>query len=142
MRRKSPRIRNAIRLAEQAFRGSRATMRPCDSEKELGDLIDAYIRRAGGDGMAFPPIVGVGDRSALPHMTLSNRRACEADFLLVDWGARANLYHSDLTRMLWAPGAERKRAVESRLRKIYTVVLRSADSSHRRTTAGRLGQGG
>ena len=49
--------------------------------------------------MAFPPIVGVGDRSALPHMTLSSRRVAEADFLLVDWGVRAGLYHSDLTRV-------------------------------------------
>jgi Xaa-Pro aminopeptidase len=115
-------IRNAIRVAEQAFSAFCATLRPSDSEKEAGDLIDGYIRRAGGDGSAFPPIIGVGDRSALPHMTLSSRRVSEASFLLVDWGARANLYHSDLTRMLWAPNATRQRDVESKLRKIYTVV--------------------
>ena len=116
-------IRQAIRVAEQGFSALRATLRPSDSEKETGDLLDFYVRRAGGDGMAFPPIVGVGDRSALPHMTLSSRKVADADFVLVDWGARLNLYHSDLTRMIWAPGASRKRAVESRLRKIYTVVL-------------------
>jgi Xaa-Pro aminopeptidase len=115
-------IENAIRIAEGAFIAFEATLRPGDSEKEAGDQIDWFIRRAGGDGVAFPPIVGVGDRSALPHMTLSNRRISEADFLLVDWGAKANLYHSDLTRMLWAPQSARKRAVESKLRKIYTVV--------------------
>jgi Xaa-Pro aminopeptidase len=116
-------IRNAIRVAEQAFAALRATMRPSDSEKELADLLDGYVRRAGGDGMAFPTIVGVGDRSALPHCPQSDRRLSESPFLLVDWGVRARLYHSDLTRVLWAPGQSDRRAVESKLQKVYTVVL-------------------
>jgi Xaa-Pro aminopeptidase len=115
-------IKNAIRVAEQAFTALRATMRPSDSEKELADLLDGYVRRAGGDGMAFPTIVGVGDRSALPHCPLSLRRLSEAPFVLIDWGVRAGLYHSDLTRVLWARGGQRE-AVESRLEKMYTVVL-------------------
>jgi Xaa-Pro aminopeptidase len=118
-------IRRAIRVAEQGFAALRATMRPTDTEKELGDLLDGYVRRAGGDGMAFPTIVGVGDRSALPHSTLSDRRLDTAPFLLVDWGARVGLYHSDLTRVLWAPGGPSRRAVESRLEKMYTVVLQA-----------------
>jgi Xaa-Pro aminopeptidase len=116
-------IREAVRVAEQAFAALRATMRPSDTEKEVADLADVYIRRAGGDGVAFTPIVGPGDRSALPHMTLSNRRVDSGDFVLVDWGAKLNRYHSDLTRVIWSPGSSRKRAVESKLRKIYTVVL-------------------
>jgi Xaa-Pro aminopeptidase len=115
-------IRRAIRVAEQGFAALRATMRASDSEKELADLLDGYVRRAGGDGMAFPTIVGVGDRSALPHCPQSDRRLSEAPFVLVDWGARAGLYHSDLTRVLWAPG-DGRRAVESKLERMYTVVL-------------------
>jgi Xaa-Pro aminopeptidase len=118
-------IRRAIRVAEQGFAALRATMRPTDTEKELADLLDAYVRRAGGDGMAFPPIVGVGTRSALPHSTLSNRQLDEAPFVLVDWGARAGLYHSDLTRLLWAPGGSSRQNVESRLKTMYTVVLQA-----------------
>jgi Xaa-Pro aminopeptidase len=118
-------IRRAIRVAEQGFAALRATMRPTDTEKELGDLLDSYVRRAGGDGMAFPPIVGVGDRSALPHSTLSHRRLDESPFVLVDWGARAGLYHSDLTRVLWSPGGPPRRSVESSLEKMYTVVLQA-----------------
>src|SRR5829696_534009 len=74
-------IRGAIRVAEHGFAALRATMRSSDSEKELADLLDGYVRRAGGDGVAFPPIVGVGDRSALPHAPLSDRRVSEAPFL-------------------------------------------------------------
>ena len=66
-------IREAIRVAEQGFAALTATLRPTDTEKDLGDLLDGYVRRAGGDGMAFPTIVGVGERSALPHANLSDR---------------------------------------------------------------------
>ena len=116
-------IRAAIRSAERGFAALRATLRPADTEKEVAALLEGYIRRAGGDGFAFPPIVGVGDRSALPHCPLSDRRVGDADFVLVDWGAKANLYHSDLTRVVWSPDAKPRKAVESRLRKMYTVVL-------------------
>jgi Xaa-Pro aminopeptidase len=116
-------VREAIRVAEQGFAALTATLRPTDTEKDLGDLLDAYVRRAGGDGMAFPTIIGVGERSALPHANLSSRRLESAPFFLVDWGARKGLYHSDLTRVRWAPSRQWTRDVESRLERMYTVVL-------------------
>src|SRR5262245_3705720 len=118
-------IRTAIRVAEQGFTALRATMRSGDTEKELADLLDHYVRRAGGDGLGFPPIVGAGERSALPHCPVSDRRVGESPFVLVDWGAKAGLYHSDLTRVLWSPGVRRSRGVESKLQSVYTVVLQA-----------------
>jgi Xaa-Pro aminopeptidase len=115
-------IRESIRIAERAFTAMRATMRATDTEKDLGDMLDAFIRRAGGTSLAFPAIVGVGDRSALPHCPLSSRRADSAELLLVDWGALANQYHSDLTRIIWSPARRFDLDVESRLQKMYTVV--------------------
>jgi Xaa-Pro aminopeptidase len=116
-------IREAIRVAEQGFAALSATLRPTDTEKDLGDLLDAYVRRAGGDGMAFPTIIGVGERSALPHANLSARRVESAPFFLVDWGARKSLYHSDLTRVRLSASIRWSRDVESRLERMYTVVL-------------------
>jgi Xaa-Pro aminopeptidase len=116
-------IQSAIWVAQQGFAALQATVRPTDSEKDVADLLDGYVRRAGGDGMAFPTIVGIGERSALPHANLSARRVESGSFLLVDWGARHDLYHSDLTRVRWAPGRQRNWDVESKLQKMYTVVL-------------------
>ena len=116
-------IRDAIRVAEQGFAALQATLRPTDTEKDIADLLDMYVRRAGGDGMAFPTIVGVGERSALPHANLSGRRVESSPFFLVDWGARKGLYHSDLTRVRSAPSRQWSRDVESRLERVYTVVL-------------------
>ena len=93
-------IRQAIHIAEKAFAMFRACLRPTDTEKELGDAIEMYVRRAGGACTAFPPIVAVGARAALPHAPLSGHRVEEAPLLLVDWGATGELYKSDLTRVL------------------------------------------
>ena len=125
-------IREAIQYAEKAHAMFRAMLTPADSEKELGDAMDGYLRRAGAMGSSFPTIVGVGDNSAKPHAPLSQRRADESPFLLLDWGASGRFYKSDITRMIWhgekaSVGASARRApratVEDRLKKLYTIVL-------------------
>jgi Xaa-Pro aminopeptidase len=87
--------------------------------------MESYVRQAGGKCTAFPTLVGIGDRSALPHVPPSDRRVEEADFLLLDWGASGRFYKSDLTRMIVTGGGKRK--VESRLEKLYTTVLKAQE---------------
>ncbi|MFQ3592727.1 MAG: aminopeptidase P family N-terminal domain-containing protein, partial [Gemmataceae bacterium] len=67
-------IREAIRVAENAFAAFRATLRPDDTEKDLADLLEALVRRCGGHTCAFAPIVAVGTRAALPHCPPTQRR--------------------------------------------------------------------
>jgi Xaa-Pro aminopeptidase len=124
-------IREAIVIAGRAFTMLRVMLSPKDTEKELADALDGYIRRAGGRGSAFPPIVAAGERSALPHCPPTDRSVAESNFLLVDWGAQGRLYQSDLTRVIRmpAPRSTRSRAkrgrVETRLQKVYTIVLQA-----------------
>jgi Xaa-Pro aminopeptidase len=94
-------IRAAIKIAEKAFLMFRAMLRPDDTEKELTDTLESYIRKAGGKESAFPPIVAVGPRSALPHAPPSLHQVNENPLLLIDWGAQGAFYKSDLTRVLW-----------------------------------------
>ena len=94
-------IREAVAIAERAFAVFRGLLSPDDTEKALADAMDHYVRRCGGVGCSFPPIVAVGDRAALPHCPPTARRVGESDLLLVDWGAVSpGLYRSDLTRVL------------------------------------------
>jgi len=95
-------IEDAIRIAERGFRMFVATLREADTEKDMVDAIDGYVRRAGARGTAFPPIVAVGERGALPHAPPTARQLGEGSKLLVDWGADL-LYKSDLTRTLKSP---------------------------------------
>ncbi|MBI3409347.1 MAG: aminopeptidase P family protein [Planctomycetes bacterium] len=127
-------IRRAIRVAQTAFTMFRAMLRPADTEKELADSLEMYTRRAGGDEGAFPSIVAVGARAALPHAPPTPRRVSEASLTLIDWGASAGGYKSDLTRVLFphnnagilgANGVVPSKLVEPKLREVYAVVLRA-----------------
>jgi Xaa-Pro aminopeptidase len=95
-------IRTAIRVAERAFRMFVATVREADTEKDMVDALDGYLRRAGANGAAFPLIVAAGERGALPHAPPTRKPLAEASKLLVDWGADL-LYKSDITRTIRNP---------------------------------------
>lgn len=110
-------IREAIRVAERAFGVVQASLRNDLTEKQIGDEIDRQIRLFGGTGCSFTPIVGVGPRSALPHGRPGPTKLGESSFVLIDWGARANGYISDLTRVLVT------NKTPAKLLKMYEVCL-------------------
>ena len=95
-------IRAAVRAAERAFGMFRATLREQDTEKDLVDALEGYIRRSGARGSAFPSIVAVGERGALPHAPPTDRPLGEGSKLLIDWGADL-VYKCDLTRTVLSP---------------------------------------
>ena len=95
-------IRTAVRVAERAFVMFKSMLREADTEKDMVDALESYVRRSGGKGTAFPPIVAVGDRGAQPHCQPGSRRLGEASKLLVDFGADVG-YKSDLTRTFRSP---------------------------------------
>jgi Xaa-Pro aminopeptidase len=112
-------IRRAIRIAERAFKRWQSSLRGTDVEKQLGDRMEMFIRDEGGKCSSFPPIVGVGARSALPHAPLSAIPLDAGDFVLVDWGANEGFYMSDLTRVL----ATRK--ISPKLAQVHDAVCKA-----------------
>ena len=95
-------IREAVRVAERAFRMFTATLRETDTEKDMVDALECYVRRSGARGTSFPPIVAVGERGALPHAPPTDKQLGDGSKVLIDWGADL-LYKSDLTRTLRSP---------------------------------------
>lgn len=135
-------IREAIAIAERAYAMFRAMLRPGETEKELADALDGYMRRAGASEASFPPIVAVGDRAALPHAPPTSRRVEESDLVLVDWGACGGLYKSDLTRLLvrrkMPPLSKprRRMGMDAKLAKVYTVVQQAQEAAIRAVRPG------
>lgn len=114
--------REAIDYAERAFAMLRAGLRPDDSEKQVCDDLEAYLRRCGATSASFPPIIAVGVHAALPHYRPSaSTRVSESDFLLIDWGATGRPYKSDLTRVLVTG------KVTPKFAKIYRTVLEAQE---------------
>jgi Xaa-Pro aminopeptidase len=110
-------IERAIDIAQRAFLATVAMMTPDTTEKNVADSIESNIRHLGGAGTAFKPIVGVGSRAALPHGRPSSKRLNEDSFVLIDWGAKEDMYLSDITRIVVTDNPSAK------LRKVYQVVL-------------------
>jgi Xaa-Pro aminopeptidase len=133
-------IRQAIDVAERAFTVFRSLLRAEETEKDLCDALEHYARRAGGSGTAFPPIVAVGERAALPHAPPTNRTVGSGELLLVDWGVSAPLYKSDLTRVLdthkTSPFAHKASATTAKLHEVYAVVLRAQEAAMRAVRPG------
>lgn len=127
-------IREAVRVAERGFRMFVNTLREADTEKDMVDAIEAYVRRAGARGTSFPPIVAVGERSALPHAPPTAQQLGEGSKLLVDWGADL-LYKSDITRTLRSPFGtapsrrNKKERVGFDFEQIYALVKAAQDAA-------------
>ncbi len=117
------RIRQAVAVAQRAFQATVATLRADASERQVAAELEYTIRRLGGEGCSFPPIVAVGANAALPHAPVGKTRIGEANVLLIDWGASWQGYASDLTRTL-ATGR-----VLKRFAKAYQAVLEAQQAA-------------
>jgi len=91
-------IREAARITDAAFAYALRRLKPGVTERALGFEIEAFMFRQGSDGLAFPPIVASGPRSALPHARPTERRIRRGDLVTFDLGARVRGYCADLTR--------------------------------------------
>jgi len=110
-------LKDANRIAEEAFREVVGSLSPSDTEKEVADRLEFAMRKRGASAAAFATIAAAGPLSAHPHAIPGNKRIGEESILLIDWGAKGKFYHSDCTRTL-SLGAP-----SNRFREVYQIVL-------------------
>src|SRR5947209_8803271 len=138
-------IRAAVRAAERAFGMFLTLLQASDTEKMMADALEGYIRRAGGRGSSFPPIVAAGERGALPHAPPTDRRLGDVSKLLVDWGADLG-YKSDITRVIRSPfpPAPLRKTKQERTAyhfdEVYEAVCRAHDAAVAEIRAGVPGK--
>ncbi|MBE6424680.1 MAG: aminopeptidase P family protein [Thermoguttaceae bacterium] len=110
-------IRDSAKIARNAFHAVRALIRPDWTEKQVADELEFAMRRLGAKDASFPTIAAVGSNAALPHCVPGDRKVGDANFILIDWGAKYRGYASDLTRVLFTG------KVSAEFRKVYQIVL-------------------
>jgi Xaa-Pro aminopeptidase len=110
-------IRKAAWQAEKAFGVLRSILLPETTEKRAADELEHQMRVFGAKDAAFPTIMAVGPRAALPHAKPTEHQIGEDDFVLIDWGANEGLYRSDLTRVLVTG------RISPKFERVYRVVL-------------------
>lgn len=112
-------IRRAVEIADTAFHQLIDELRPGMTELEVAARIETILREQGASSSSFETIVASGKRSALPHGRASQKPLEKGDFVILDFGATYEGYHSDMTRTVVMGRASKKQ------KEIYELVLQA-----------------
>ena len=116
-------IRRTIEIASKSYLHVIEKIREGVLERRIALDMEFFMKRHGAEGLGFDIIVASGKRSALPHGKAGAKRIEKGDFILIDYGASFQGYHSDetCTVVLGNPSAEQK--------KIYQIVKEAHDKA-------------
>lgn len=109
-------IRRAIKITEDALIKMLKKIKISTGEREIATLLEYELKREGGEGSAFPPIVAFGRRTSYPHSKPSSARLKKGDLIQIDCGVTYQGYASDLTRTFVFGRATKKQ------RRIYSLL--------------------
>lgn len=109
------RMRAAQAVTDAAFAHITSFMRPGMTEREVQLELEGFMLRNGASGLAFASIVAAGANGANPHAIPGDTRLEAGQCVVMDFGARALGYCSDMTRMVFLgePDARLRRAYET-----------------------------
>ena len=88
-------------VTDAAFAHIVQFMRPGMTEREVQLELEGYMLRHGAEGLAFSSIVATGANSADPHAIPGNDRLAAGQCVVLDFGAKAYGYCSDMTRVVF-----------------------------------------
>jgi len=124
------RIVKAIDTATNAFTDVFNTIHPGQTEKEIANNLDYAMRRHGAEGPSFPTIVASGPRAALPHAEPTDRKICNGEMVIIDFGAQVDGYCSDETCTISIG------EVNGTMQDIYAIVHRAKQLALNKIRAG------
>jgi Xaa-Pro aminopeptidase len=118
-------VREAARIADLAYATilEGGVLRAGVREIDVALALERAMRDAGAEATAFEIIVASGPRSAMPHGVASTRVIEVGDLVTMDFGARIDGYHSDMTRAV-AVGE-----ISPRLRELFDAVLEAEETA-------------
>lgn len=109
------RMKAAQAITDAAFAHIVAFMRPGMTERAVQIELEDFMRRHGADDLAFSSIVATGANGASPHAIPGDTVLEAGQCVVLDFGAKARGYCSDMTRtvFLGAPEGTMLRAWEA-----------------------------
>jgi Xaa-Pro aminopeptidase len=126
-------IKKAADISAKVYQEILPLLKPGTKEQEISAELEYRIRRNGGTGSAFEPIVASGVRSAMPHARASSKRFKKGEFVTLDFGASYEGYVCDITRTVVLGKAT------SRQKKIYNLVLKAQTKAIKNACSGMKG---
>ena len=110
-------IRKAQEIAETAFDELLPFIRAGVTEREIALELNRLMFLHGAEDLSFETIALAGANTSMPHGVPSGKKVEKGEFVLLDFGAVWNGYHSDMTRTVCVgkPSEE--------MEKVYNIVL-------------------
>lgn len=126
-------IRKAQEIAEKAFEKILNFISPDVTERQVALELNRIMSEEGAEDISFDTIVLSGKNTSMPHGVPSDKKIQNGEFVLMDFGAVYNGYHSDMTRTVCVgePSPE--------MRKVYDIVLNAQLSALDYAKAGITG---
>lgn len=91
-------IRQAQMIAEKAYSHILEFTKVGKTEREIQLELDFFMLKNGAEGMSFDTIALSGKNTSLPHGVPTDKEIKSGEFVLLDFGAVVDGWHSDMTR--------------------------------------------
>lgn len=123
-------IIKAQRIAEKALDITLGMIKPGVTEKEIALSLDYNMRKLGAEGLSFTTIALGGATTSMPHGVPTDKKVKEHEFVLMDFGAVCDGYHSDMTRTVCVGEPTEK------MKEVYNIVLEAQKTALSMVKAG------
>jgi Xaa-Pro aminopeptidase len=127
-------IRKAQEIAESAFDDILGFIKEGVTEREIALELDRLMLEKGAEGISFDTIALAGENTSMPHGVPSDKKVKNGEFVLMDFGAVYNGYHSDMTRTVCVGTPDEE------MEKIYNIVLTAQEKAIAAAKAGISGK--
>lgn len=126
-------ITAAQRIAEKGFEHMLEFIRAGRTEREIQLELDYFMLKNGAEALSFDTIALSGKNTSMPHGVPGDRKVEQGDFVLLDYGAVVDGYHSDMTRTI-AVGEP-----TDEMKMVYDIVLTAQKNAIEKVRAGMTG---
>lgn len=126
-------IKKAQEIAEKAFDSILGFIRPGVTEREIALELNRLMFDFGAEELSFETIALAGANTSMPHGVPSDKRVETGEFVLMDYGAVYNGYHSDMTRTVCVGEPDEE------MKKVYDIVLKANNAALEAARAGVTG---
>lgn len=116
-------IKAAQQLAEDALQSLLEVLHAGMTEREIALALDFNMRKNGAVALSFDTIALTGAHTSMPHGVPDDRTVQKGDFVLMDFGAVVDGYHSDMTRTVCVGEPTEE------MRHVYGIVLQAQEAA-------------
>ena len=127
-------LRQAAQVTDDAFSHILNFIKAGQKELVVALELERFMRQAGAEAKSFEIIVASGVRSAMPHGVASQKVIQKGDLVTLDFGARVDGYHADMTRAV-AIGE-----IDGELRTVFETVLEAQETALHALAPGKDGR--